>query len=153
MQNLLIVALLAAAISQTPSSRSGATRSDALLVRYVIDGDTIDVATIGRVRLLGVDAPEVGRGFDTPAPFAAAARARLIALVLRRWVRLEYDGARTDTYNRRLAYVFSEDGQFVNVVLVREGLARVSARAPLIRLRELQRAQAEAQTSRRGMWR
>jgi micrococcal nuclease len=153
MQNLLIVVSLAAAVSQTPSPRGGVTRSDAVLVRYVFDGDTIDVASIGRVRLLGIDAPETGRGFDTPAPFAADARARLAALVLRRWVRLEYEGVRTDKYNRRLAYVFTEDGQFVNAVLVRDGLARVSARTPLARLRELQRAQADAQASRRGMWR
>jgi micrococcal nuclease len=151
MQNLLIVISLAAAVFQT-SPAPGVTRSDALLVRYVFDGDTIDVATIGRVRLLGIDAPEGGRGLETPAPFAAEARARLSALVLRRWVRLEYEGTLKDKYNRRLAYVFTEDGQFVNAVLAREGLARVSGRAPLIRLRELLRAQADAQASRRGMW-
>ena len=65
------------------------TRSESVLVRFVIDGDTIDVATVGRVRLLGIDAPEIGRGFDTPAPFGREARERLTALVLHRWVRLE----------------------------------------------------------------
>ena len=30
--------------------------------RYAVDGDTIDVAGIGRVRLLGIDAPEMGAG-------------------------------------------------------------------------------------------
>src|SRR6185503_142637 len=74
------------------------------------------------------------------------------ALVLHRWVRLEYEGVKTDAYHRRLAYVMTEDGQFVNAVLVSEGLARVSARTPLARLRELQRAEASAQASRRGMW-
>jgi micrococcal nuclease len=152
MQILLIVVSLAAAFFQIPPPRSGVTRSESVLVRYVFDGDTIDVATIGRVRLLGIDAPEAGRGLETPAPFAREARARLTALVLNRWVRLEYEGAQTDKYNRRLAYVFTEDGQFVNAVLAREGLARVSARAPLTRLRELQRAQADAQAYRRGMW-
>jgi micrococcal nuclease len=152
MQNLLIVVSIAAAVFQTPSPRGRVTRSEPVLVRYVFDGDTIDVATIGRVRLLGIDAPERGRGLDTPAPFAAEARARLSTLVLRRWVRLEYEGTRTDKYDRRLAYVFTEDGQFVNAVLAREGLARVSARTPLTRLRELQRAEAEAQAYRRGMW-
>ena len=152
MQNLLVATSIAVAIFQTPPLRPQITRSESVLVRYVFDGDTIDVVAIGRVRLLGIDAPEAGRGLETPAPFAAEARARLAALVLRRWVRLEYEGARTDKYNRRLAYVFTEDGQFVNEVLAREGLARVSARAPLTRLRELQRAQAQAQAYRRGMW-
>jgi endonuclease YncB( thermonuclease family) len=48
--------------------------------------------------------------------------------------------------------VVTEDGVCVNATLVREGLARVSARLPLTRLQELQRAEAEAQTFRRGMW-
>jgi endonuclease YncB( thermonuclease family) len=128
------------------------TRSDPVLVRTVIDGDTIDVVSVGRVRLLGVDAPELGRGFDTAAPFGQEARDRLRALVLHRWIRLEQEGARLDVYNRHLAYVVREDGLFVNAVLVREGLARVSARTPLTRLGELKNAEAEAQNFRRGMW-
>jgi len=152
MQNLLIAAAAAAVVFQTHSPHGRVTRPESVLVRYVIDGDTIEVATVGRVRLLGIDAPELGRGFDTPAPYGREARARLSALLLHRFVRLEPDGAAKDAYNRHLAYVFTEDGQFVNAVLVREGLARVSARAPLARLRELQRAEAEAQASRRGIW-
>jgi micrococcal nuclease len=152
MQILLVAVVAAGAVFQPPSLPTRITRSESVLVRVVLDGDTIDVMSIGRVRLLGIDAPEVGRGFDTPAPFGPEARARLTTLLLRRWVRLEFEGAATDAYQRRLAYVFTEDGQFVNALLVREGLARVSARTPLARLRELQRAQAEAQAARRGMW-
>jgi micrococcal nuclease len=127
-------------------------RSESVLVRSVIDGDTIDVATVGRVRLLGIDAPEIGRGFDTSAPFAREARERLTQLVLHRWVRLEQEGATRDVYNRHLAYVMTEDGLCVNAALVRDGLARVSARLPLTRLTELQRAEADARAFRRGMW-
>lgn len=121
-------------------------------MRYTFDGDTIDVTSVGRVRLLGIDAPEIGRGFDTPAPFALEARQRLAGLLTRRWVRLEYEEERSDGYGRRLAYVFLEDGRFVNEVMVREGLARVVARQPLNRLGELKRAEAAAQASRRGIW-
>jgi micrococcal nuclease len=123
-----------------------------VLVRFFVDGDTIDVASVGRVRLLGIDAPEIGRGFDTAAPFGREARDALVAMVEHRWVRLEYDGTRTDTYNRHLAYVVREDGLFVNAAMVRDGLARVTARAPLARLDELKRAEREAQSARRGMW-
>lgn len=146
MQFLIVLLAAAAAVSSTPS------RSEPLLVRAVLDGDTIEVAALGRVRLLGIDAPEIEHGFDTAAPFGHEARDRLMALVLHRWVRLEGDGAALDQYNRRLAYVIREDGLFVNAVLVREGLARISARLPLVRLDELRRAEAEAQSFRRGMW-
>jgi micrococcal nuclease len=130
----------------------GGQRSDPMLVRFVLDGDTIDVQGIGRVRLLGIDAPEIGAGFDTAAPFAVEARNRLADLVANRWVRLEYDVTTRDAYDRRLAYVLI-DVRCVNEILVREGLARVSARLPLKRLAELKRAEAEARASRRGMWR
>ena len=121
-------------------------------MRAVIDGDTIDVTVFGRVRLLGIDAPEIGRGFDTAAPFSREARERLISLVLHRWIRLEQEGTLPDAYNRHLAYVMREDGVFVNAALVGDGLARVSARVPLSRLAELEKAEAEAQAFRRGMW-
>jgi micrococcal nuclease len=152
MQILITWLIAAAAATDTWSIKPRISGFDSVLVRLVIDGDTIDVATVGRVRLLGIDAPEIGRGFDTAAPFGREARDRLAALVLRHWVRLEQDGPPLDTYNRRLAYVIREDGLFVNEVLVREGLARVTARLPLGRLDELKRAEADAQAFRRGMW-
>jgi micrococcal nuclease len=130
MQILIVLAAAGAAIFQTstPTVSSARTaRSEPVMVRAVIDGDTIEVTTFGRVRLLGIDAPEIGRGFDTAAPFAREARDRLTQLILHRWVRLEQEGASIDSYNRHLAYVLTEDGLFVNAVLLREGLARISA--------------------------
>jgi micrococcal nuclease len=152
MQFLLTLLIGAVAAVHTFSFSAQIKRSESVLVRAVIDGDTIDVATFGRVRLLGIDAPEIGHGFDTPAPFGREARDRLASLVLHRWIRLEQEGARLDRYNRHLAYVMREDGVFVNAALVRDGLARVSARVPLSRLAELKRAETEAQAFRRGMW-
>jgi micrococcal nuclease len=152
MQILIAGALTAVAAIQTSALAARVTRSAPVLVRSVIDGDTIDVATVGRVRLLGIDAPEVGHGFDTSAPFGREARERLTQLVLHRWVRLEQESSTRDVYSRHLAYVLTEDGVCVNAALVRDGLARVSARVPLTRLPELQRAEADARAFRRGMW-
>jgi endonuclease YncB( thermonuclease family) len=121
-------------------------------VRFVVDGDTLDVQGVGRVRLLGIDAPEFGSGFDTPAPFAREARDRLAALALGRWVRLEGERERQDTYGRVLAYVFRTDGVFLNGEVLRAGLARVIARQSLRRLGELRRLEEEAQRARRGIW-
>ena len=153
MQFLIVALLSGLATFQSPlSSATGIRRSEPVVVRAVIDGDTIDVAMVGRVRLLGIDAPEIGRGFDTAAPYAREARERLVSMVLNRWVRLEQEAPFEDVYNRHLAYVLREDGLFVNAELVRLGLARISARLPLARLDELRHAEAEAQAFRRGMW-
>ena len=148
MQILPIATVIGLALVST----AGLADPDHVLVRSVLDGDTIDVVGVGRVRLLGIDAPERAHGYDTAAPFASEAREKLVELVLHRWVRLEGDVERLDRYNRRLAYVVRDDGLFVNAALLRAGLARVSARVPLARLGELKRAEAEARASRRGIW-
>jgi micrococcal nuclease len=122
------------------------------LVTRVYDGDTIEAAGLGRVRLLGIDAPEIGGAFERPAPFALEARDELQSLVLRRWVRFDCDGDFDDAYGRRLAYMTLETGEFVNARLVRDGMARVSARRRLKRWDELRQAETEAQVRRRGMW-
>ena len=127
-------------------------RSPPVLVRRVIDGDTIDVASIGRVRLLGVAAPKIARRANqSVSGLAQEAQQRLSGLLVNRWVRLEYQ-SRSPERSSRSAYVFLEDGRFVNEWLVREGLARVSAGNGLSRSNVLARAQAEAQAARRGIW-
>ena len=148
MQFFQALALLSVAILHMPVS---VTRSDPVLVRSVTSGDAIQVQGVGHVRLLGIKTPARHRGELMP-PFAQDARDRLTDLVLRHWVRLEGElmpgvGARWHA-----AYVWREDGVFVNAVLVREGLARVVARGGGSRLQELQRAQEEARTYRRGIW-
>jgi len=131
MQKLIGALVFAAAI----------VRSDPVLVTRVTDGDTITVASIGRVGLLGIEAQPTAR-----------ARERLESLVGRRWVRLEYDdlAGRRSTFHR--AYVMLETGEFVNATMVREGLARVAPRGQFARRAELERAQDEARRFRRGMW-
>ena len=148
LRTLVATAVAALQFSAPPKLK----RSELVLVKSVFDGDTISVTTFGRVRLLGIDAPETSHGLDTSAPFGDEARDKLSRLILNRWIRLETEGPTRDIYNRHLAYAVTEDGQCINTVLVREGLARVSAREPLARLDELKRAEIEAQRFRRGMW-
>jgi len=149
MQFLLTLVTMAAAIAATPHSL---TRSEPVAVRKVIDGHTIDVKTVGRVRLLGLTSPKPVPGDPSMAAVAREARRRLEELVLLRWVRLEREGG-VDARSRHVAYVVREDGLFVNAALVRDGLARVVAGGEgNARLEELKRAEAEARSFRRGLW-
>jgi endonuclease YncB( thermonuclease family) len=118
-------------------------RSESVLVRAVIDGDTIDVDQFGRVQLLGISAA---------TPFANEARDKLAGLVLHRWIRLESDADNADGRRRRTSYVITGDGVCVNTVLVREGLARVTARPSHARFAELKEAEADAQRLEKGIW-
>ncbi len=148
---IVTTAIVAAAAIVQLSPTAKLVRSDPVLVRAVVDGDTVVVAGVGRVRLLGVRAPELGRRYDSGEPFAQEARDRLTSIVLNRWVRLERETMRNpDTHHA--AYVLTEDGVFVNALLAREGLVRVTAHARLARLAELQQAESDARAFRRGMW-
>ena len=144
-----IAAVWVAFLTATPGF--GQSRSQAYLVRRVIDGDTIDLTALGRVSLLGIHAPELDRDPERSTPLAREAQQRLSGLLLNRWVRLEYETEAPTT--RRSAYVFTEDGRFVNEWLVREGLARVSGRRNLRLLANLEQAESEARRARRGVWR
>jgi endonuclease YncB( thermonuclease family) len=147
MQFLLILITATIAMAETPAKLQ---RSESLLVRAVPSGDAVDVATIGRVHLLGITAPGTRTGSGTGS-IGVRARDRLADLVLRHWVRLEYETSSSGGSGG--AYLWREDGLFVNAVLVRDGLARVNSRLPLARLDELQRAEQEARAARRGIWR
>jgi micrococcal nuclease len=122
-------------------------------VRQVIDGDTITVSGVGVVRLIGVDAPEkTGGTYRESEPFGDRASAFLRGLVDGKVVRLEYDGDRKDQYDRTLAYVFLEDGTFVNEAIIRAGWAETYRRFEYRRKAALLAAEKEARQASRGMW-
>jgi micrococcal nuclease len=132
----------------------GARSPQEALVAQVIDGDTLVLAGGIKVRVLGIDAPEMARD-GQPADFLAhRAKAALTELTLNRRIGLEYDRLRYDRYGRLLAYLFLPDHTLVNAELVRRGMARVYSHAPNARYREnLLAAQVEAIQAQRGIWR
>jgi micrococcal nuclease len=125
----------------------------AALVVQVIDGDTLVLAGGLKVRVLGIDAPEMEKD-GRPADFLAhLAKATLADLTLNRTVSLSYDRLRYDHYGRLLAYLRLPDHTLVNAELVRRGLARVYFIAPnLLYQKELLAAQQEAIGAQRGIW-
>ena len=95
----------------------------------VIDGDTIDVAIDGRrerVRMLGIDTPEVHPADGPPecfGPEAAAFTASLLPPGSE--IRLERDIVGRDHYGRLLAHVYRrDDGLLVNEAILRGGYAQ-----------------------------
>ena len=122
-------------------------------VVQVVDGDTVVLAGGAKVRVLGIDAPEMERD-GHPADFLAhQAKAALTDLTLNRTVDLSYDRLRYDHYGRVLAYLFLPDRTLVNAELVRRGVARVYLISPnLLYQKDLLAAQYEAIQAQRGVW-
>lgn len=142
LRTLMAAGLAAVAYGQTLS------RPEVVEIRAVIDGQTLEVAGRGRVRLAGIHAPRPPRGAIDGEPFGQESRARLEAMVAHRFVRLEFPSSGS----RSSAYVLLEDGTFVNATLVREGLARLTGRTTGARGAQLKSAQEEAASARRGLW-
>ena len=113
------VALLLALAGCGASDRAvPAALTDARVTRHT-DGDTLWLSGIGKVRLIGVDTPEVHGRVECFGRAASAFMRRLLPLGAR--VRYSLGVERRDRYGRALAYVYADDGRFVNLLLVRRG--------------------------------
>ena len=137
-------------------SRPKQIRQRARVVR-VIDGDTVDVRIhrrVRRVRLIGIDTPEVYGGVECGGRKASASLKRLLPRGVR--VRLLSDTSqdRSDRYGRALRYVHRR-GRDINRAQVARGLARVYVfnHHPFRRTAAYRKAQRSARAHHRGIWR
>jgi len=128
------------------------------VVTRVIDGDTIDVAahpgaTPTRVRLLGVDAPEM-HGDGGKAEYWAEASAKYaIARSERKTITLRLEPTQTrDKYKRLLAYVHLADNETLNFALVRDGQAYADRRFRHTLKSDFEQAENGARKKGTGLW-
>lgn len=125
----------------------------AVTSRMVIDGDTLELSDQRRVRLIGVDTPEIGRRGEPSQPFAQAAKQRLQQLVRQPGLRLHPGEQQHDRYGRMLGHLYGSDGQNVEAQLLREGLGFALAVPPNSALIDCHlAAEQEARSARRGLW-
>jgi len=123
-------------------------------VRWVNDGDTVVLTTGQRVRYIGLNAPEIDHADQKAQPYGYQARSFNKDLIFSKRIRLEYDDERVDRYGRLLAYVFLEDGSFLNARLLREGMAFYLYHPANIKYdQSLLKAQQEAMELKKGLWR
>ncbi len=123
------------------------------VVEKVVDGDTIIVKGGGRVRLLGINTPEIAHRQHAAEPLGDRAHQRLEQLLRDKKVYLEFDQQRRDRFKRLLAHVTLEDGSSINEQLLREGLARALFLQPnMSHLQDYYRIEAEAAENKRGIW-
>lgn len=144
------LALLICSVLALPLSANARTETAA--VRHVIDGDTVVLRDNRTVRLVGINAPERGRGGAPDEPFYAAAHQRLKALVENKTVTLEYEDEGQDRHGRTLAHLIV-DGVSVESILIKEGLVTAVAVPPNVREAvRLFAVEREARAARRGLW-
>jgi len=142
------LALLPACADTSEVARPRQSRAT---VTYVSDGDTIRLAGLGRVRLIGIDTPEVHGRVECFGPAAARFVRRLLPAGTP--VRYRLGGDPRDRYGRVLAYVWLPDGRFLNELLVSRGYAEPLSIAPnLDYARRFEAKAGSARRARRGLW-
>ena len=126
-------------------------------VKQVVDGDTIVLENGERVRLIGIDAPEIKHATKAGAEMGKKAAAFARKLVEGKRVRLEFDPANAgrahkDTRKRTLAYVFLADGTFLNAELLKAGYAFTIPGLVHKYRDDFRRFERDARENRRGLW-
>jgi micrococcal nuclease len=124
----------------------------------VIDGDTIAVSISGQsktIRLIGINAPE---SVDPRRPvqcFGEQASEELKRLLNGERVELISDPTQgtQDRFGRLLAYVYRDDGLFLNEHMIRDGYAyQYTYAAPYTFRETFIAAEASARLYKRGLW-
>jgi len=122
-------------------------------VEKVYDGDTVKLEDGRKIRLLGINTPEVQHRNQATEAGGETAKRWLTDKLKNQKVRLVTDVEQTDKYNRTLAYLFTENKEHINVQLVEMGLAAVNIYPPnLLYVGELVAAGISAEQAGRGIW-
>jgi micrococcal nuclease len=153
-----LIAFVSGCTPFTPPAADAAPAPTATVLR-VVDGDTLDVKDDHRgrlrVRVLGIDTPEVHRrGWSVGCWGPEAERFASETLTGQR-ITLTADPTQdaTDRYGRTLAYVNLADGRDFSVESVRSGMARSYVYdEPVSRYPQIRAAEDEARAALRGLW-
>lgn len=137
---VLVVALAIVAFRLVEQIGLERTPADRFTIKRVIDGDTVELMGGDRLRLLGIDTPELGEKFHDEA------MNYLKKLALGKSARIEYARERRDRYGRLLGFLYVDDTVFVNRLIIDSGLAYLYlfksnelAQSPFQRLLDAQR--------------
>jgi micrococcal nuclease len=137
-----------------------------ILVDRVVDGDTLRLEDGERVRLIGIDTPEMhesdklyrdsqksGQNVKSIQALGRRAYGFTRDLVEGKRVRLEFDLEKRDKYKRLLAYVYLKDGRFVNAEIVKQGYASLMTYPPNVKYADtFKQLYQQARENKRGLW-
>jgi len=121
-------------------------------VTRVIDGDTIEIEGGIKVRLIGIDTPEMKNKNRTIDCFATEAKQKVESLLNGKEVVLVKDVSETDKYGRLLRYVYLGD-EMINDTLIKEGYARISTFPPDVKFKDqFLTSERQAREAQVGLW-
>ena len=163
----LAVAVVAVGVVCARSARAPVTGDDqtryhgrSFRVVHVVDGDTFDIDApdgdkeVTRIRLWGVDTPEVGHGGKPEMHFGREAKEFAERTLRAQNIHVVLSPKRTrGKYGRLLAYVFMKrGGQMFNEMLLEEGYAYADLRFDHHYYDRFKTIEKQARKSGIGLW-
>ncbi|MEO8578131.1 MAG: thermonuclease family protein [Gemmatimonadales bacterium] len=118
-------------------------------ISRIADGDTVYCGSMGRIRLLMIDAPELSQG----AAGRQAQDALADIMPVGSHVTIETDVRARDTYQRILGYIYLEDGRMVNEEMAKSGYVTALVYPPNVKYDvRIRAAVKEARDAKRGLY-
>jgi endonuclease YncB( thermonuclease family) len=123
-------------------------------IRYIHDGDTLHLVDGRKIRLIGINTPELAHDNKPAEPYAVAATDALKALFKDdKSINLLYGKDKKDHYGRALAHALLADGQNVQAILLKQGLAQVITIPPNTRFASCYlEVEHQARCDKAGLW-
>ncbi len=123
-------------------------------IKYIHDGDTLHLKDGRKVRLIGINTPEVANSKKAAEPFAAEAKEALKALFKsNKAISLVYGKEKHDRYERLLAHGFTRDGKNIQAALLTKGHARAITFPPNTQFSACyQQQERAARCNNAGLW-
>lgn len=152
---LLCILSLCGPCTATAAACPAEHTDERVQVIHVFDGDTVQLQDGRRVRLIGINTPEMGHGDRRAEPVAAEARASLQTLLdnHNRILLLKHGSEAHDHYGRLLAHAFLENGDNVAALLLQRGLATTLVVPPNTWAMDCyRRLEDTARIERTGLW-
>lgn len=136
-------------VKKYPELRTSQAERDRVV--RIVDGDTVELASGEKVRLIGVNTPEI---HGQTQPYGKEASEFTRKELLGKDVVLFPDVSDRDRYGRLLRYVFvSGTDDMFNGKLLTEGYAQVMTIAPNVEFAEdFRRLEREARSRNAGLW-
>lgn len=118
-------------------------------VKKVIDGDSLQLSDGQKVRLIGVNTPEI----RTAEPLAREAKKYLGTLVVSQKLYLRKGEQQQDRYGRTLGHMYLADGRNIESEILRQGYGFLVAMPPNVALVACQKmARDQARNKKAGVW-
>tara|TARA_R110000822_G_scaffold159476_26_gene299581 strand:- start:9090 stop:10049 length:960 start_codon:yes stop_codon:yes gene_type:complete len=139
---------------QKPNRCTPFAKTQTVRVASVYDGDTLTLSDGRKVRLVGINAAEIGRDGQPDQPFSRLAQKEVSRFVHQaRRIELLLDAQTKDHYGRWLGHLYNEAGENLEQYLLQQGLAYHVAIPPNLTLAKcLSKAEQRGRDAQLGVW-